>query len=370
MRTPDTYEVSPSPDLGEPVFGRRNRLNDAFLNFQESVKVESRLNLSKADLLDEIAIVQFEAFQRKQQDTLKNDSQKPTNREQDALATIYIATLPLIVDAVKKHAPKGAPKEEFVGLALETIQRCAYHFNPNYVSKKTGRKVSFNAYVAESLHWELAEDKTGEKINFTFALPEDLVEYRNIFDRVEYTFMQQEKRQPRRAEIIDIVFETMNPGKRSKEILTQLYSLFYETEYIPAGGDDQAEDMIPDLLSSGDQDPPEELVVDGDDLVNPEIIFSNKELRSDVLKLLNFFKPRDRYIVTEYLNGERNIDIGQSLGISRERVRKIKEGELERLRKYYTSQIVEMVGFPPKQPPELRDQIRSARAKITSKPSR
>ncbi len=81
-------------------------------------------------------------------------------------------------------------------------------------------------------------------------------------------------------------------------------------------------------------------ILDQDALPSPEKSYEVRERREKVMEALKILKPRDRYVIEQYfglIDGQPRTleDIGRELGISRERVRQLKDRALRQIREKF-----------------------------------
>ena len=133
------------------------------------------------------------------------------------------------------------------------------------------------------------------------------------------SFVQEFEREPSEEELADLL--NISPKEVSNAMRNRSKYVSFDA---PVGGDESDATML-DLVTS-----------EGDD--SPDIKLMEESLKSEVEYGLSILAPREVEVIAAYygLHGEKALtldEIGDRFGLTRERVRQIKERAIRRMRK-------------------------------------
>jgi RNA polymerase primary sigma factor len=132
-------------------------------------------------------------------------------------------------------------------------------------------------------------------------------------------FVQQNERDPSHEELAEIL------GVKAKEIPNMLKGGNRHISVDAPLTDDEGALTMVDLLTLGDED-------------SPDLKLMEESVRKDIVSGLEILSPREIQVVSAYygLEGSKSLtleEIGDLYGLTRERVRQIKEKAIRRMRK-------------------------------------
>jgi len=243
-------------------------------------------------------------------------AQRAKNGDQEAFNELITHNLRFVVAVAKKFQNHGVPLEDLInegnlGL-IKAVNR--------YDETRGFRFISYAVWwISQSIRQAIA--RTGRIVR----LPINVTESIGSLYRQSIELEQAYEREPTAEELAIITDRTM----KEIEQLIQNYSL-------PTSLDEPMEDSkstLQDfLLSESDR---------------PEAQIMKESIHFEIMQVLHTLDRREEYVIKNYFGLDSKTsktldEIGEELGVSRERVRQIKERALQRLRHYTRSHLLRL----------------------------
>ena len=230
--------------------------------------------------------------------------------DQEALDILTRSNLRFVVSVAKQYQNQGLSLSDLINEGNMGLIKAAKRFDET----KGFKFISYAVWwIRQSILQSIVEHSR------MVRLPLNKVGSYNKVNEVLMSFVQKFERQPSNAELAEIL------GMTEKEIANILKNRGRHISVdAPIGGDDGDSTML-DVISTSQED-------------SPEIRLLNQSLIDEVNVGLATLTPREVEVISTYygLNGHKALtleEIGDLYGLTRERVRQIKERAIRRLRK-------------------------------------
>jgi len=264
---------------------------------RESLALDKYLNdISKIELVtaDEEAVL----------------AKKIRDGDQDALEKLTNANLRFVVSVSKQYQNQGLSLSDLINEGNVGLMKAAKRFDET----KGFKFISYAVWwIRQSILQAIVENSR------LVRLPLNKVGSYNRVNEAYVSFQQEFEREPSIEELADVL--EMKP----KDVKTTLHSNRRHVSFdAPVGGEDGDATFL-DLMEF-------------DSIESPDGQLMDQSLRDEVEYGLSMLSPREVEVLTAYygLNGRRAMtleEIGEMYGLTRERVRQIKERSIRRLRK-------------------------------------
>ncbi|MBL7813436.1 MAG: RNA polymerase sigma factor RpoD/SigA [Saprospiraceae bacterium] len=232
-----------------------------------------------------------------------------------ALERLTEANLRFVVSVAKQYQNQGLTLSDLINEGNVGLMKAARRFDET----KGFKFISYAVWwIRQSILQAIVEHSR------IVRLPLNKVGSYNRVNEAYISFVQEFEREPSNEELGEIL--EMTP----KEVANMLRS---NTRHVsmdsPLGGEDSDATMLDVFVSDGDRMPDTELL--------------DESLREEVQQGLAILSEREKEVISAYygLNEFKALtleEIGEAFGLTRERVRQIKERAIRRLRKSYNSQ--------------------------------
>ena len=232
--------------------------------------------------------------------------------DQDALDRLTKGNLRFVVSVAKQYQNQGLSLSDLINEGNVGLMKAAKRFDET----KGFKFISYAVWwIRQSILQAIVEHSR------IVRLPLNKVGSYNKVNKAFVTFVQEFERPPTNEELGELL--NMKP----KEVATVLKGGGRHVSVdAPISGEDGDLTML-DLISS-------------DDGMNPDGNLMEQSLKDEVQQGLSILTPREVEVLSSYygLNGKSSLtleEIGDLYGLTRERVRQIKERAIRRLRKSY-----------------------------------
>jgi RNA polymerase primary sigma factor len=237
------------------------------------------------------------------------------NGDDKALERLTEANLRFVVSVAKQYQNQGLTLSDLINEGNVGLMKAARRFDET----KGFKFISYAVWwIRQSILQSIVEHSR------IVRLPLNKVGSYNRVNEAYINFVQTFEREPSNEELGDLL--EMTP----KEVANMLRS---NTRHVsmdqPIGGEDSDATMVDLYVSDDDVMPDNELI--------------EESLREEVQQGLAILSDREKEVISAYygLNEFKALtleEIGEAFGLTRERVRQIKERAIRRLRKSYNSQ--------------------------------
>ena len=226
--------------------------------------------------------------------------------DEEAFEALVKANLRFVVSVAKQYQGHGMDLPDLINEGNEGLLKAAAKFDPT-------RGFKFISYavwwIRQSILQGLSEDSR------MVRLPLNRLGDINRLSKIRESFIQDNEREPTDEELSEFI--GLSPEKIGETLRDSLPHVSFD---VPIGEDSDGTllDIIPDSSSKGVDSPLEE-----------------ESLRSDIDDVLQILTPREREIVRMSFGlgcKEKSLEeIGDELGLTRERVRQLKEKAIRRI---------------------------------------
>ncbi len=230
--------------------------------------------------------------------------------DKDALEMLTKSNLRFVVSVAKQYQNQGLSLSDLINEGNVGLMKAAKRFDET-------KGFKFISYAV----WWIRQSILHAIVEYSrmVRLPVNKQHSGNKINQAKLTFVQQFERDPSIEELAEIL--EMSP--KEVESLSQ-HSSRHVSMDAPLGGDEGTATML-DLFAPGDQE-------------SPDIGLMDESLKDEVKEGLSMLSPREVDVLRAYygLNGHKAMnleEIGELYGLTRERVRQVKERALRRLRK-------------------------------------
>lgn len=230
--------------------------------------------------------------------------------DQEALDRLTQANLRFVVSVAKQYQNQGLSLPDLINEGNVGLMKAAKRFDET-------KGFKFISYAV----WWIRQSILQAIVEYSrlVRLPLNKVGSFTKINEAYMSFVQEFEREPSEEELADLL------NISTKEVSNALRN---RSKYVsfdaPVGGEESDATML-DLVSSGEEG-------------SPDLKLMEESLRSEVEYGLSILSPREIEVISAYygLHGEKSLtldEIGDRFGLTRERVRQIKERAIRRLRK-------------------------------------
>lgn len=232
------------------------------------------------------------------------------NGDKEALNELVNANLRFVVSVAKQYQNQGLSLPDLINEGNVGLMKAAERFDPS-------RGFKFISYAV----WWIRQSILAAIVEYSrmVRLPLNKVSAYNKVNEAFTTFVQQFERDPTHEELGDLL------DIKPQEISTMLRGGSRHLSVdAPVNAEEGSATML-DLMMPDDEDGPDESLME-------------ESLSQDIKSGLMLLSSREREVLSAYfgINGYKSHsldDIGEMFGLTRERVRQIRERALRRLRK-------------------------------------
>jgi RNA polymerase primary sigma factor len=233
--------------------------------------------------------------------------------DQEALDKLTRSNLRFVVSVAKQYQNQGLSLSDLINEGNVGLMKAAKRFDET-------KGFKFISYAV----WWIRQSILQAIVEYSriVRLPLNKVGSYNKVNEAFLAFVQEFEREPTHEELAELL--DMTPKEISNMLKGNGRHLSVDA---PLSGEDGDSTML-DVISSGD----EGMAPDGD--------LMEQSLKDEVQQGLSILSPREVEVLSAYygLNGYKSLtleEIGELYGLTRERVRQIKERAIRRLRKAY-----------------------------------
>lgn len=232
--------------------------------------------------------------------------------DQEALDRLTKANLRFVVSVAKQYQNQGLSLSDLINEGNVGLMKAAKRFDET-------KGFKFISYAV----WWIRQSILQAIVEYSriVRLPLNKVGSYNKVNEAFLSFVQEFEREPTHEELAELL--EMTP----KEVANMLKGNGRHVSVdAPLSGEDGDSTML-DVISS-------------DDDMSPDGSLMEQSLKEEVQQGLSILSPREVEVLSSYygLNGQKSLtleEIGELYGLTRERVRQIKERAIRRLRKSY-----------------------------------
>jgi len=232
--------------------------------------------------------------------------------DNEALDILTRSNLRFVVSVAKQYQNQGLSLSDLINEGNVGLMKAGRRFDET-------KGFKFISYAV----WWIRQSILQAIVEYSriVRLPLNKVGSYNKVNEAFLTFVQEFEREPTHEELGEILDMT------AKEVRNMLKGSGRHLSFdAPIGGEDGDSTMLD--------------VVAGDQIDPPDNNLMEQSLKEEVQQGLNILSPREVEVLSSYygLNGYKSLtleEIGELYGLTRERVRQIKERAIRRLRKSY-----------------------------------
>jgi len=264
---------------------------------RESVSLDKYLNdISKIDMLNA--------------DEEADLARKIRAGDKEALERMTEANLRFVVSVAKQYQNQGLSLSDLINEGNVGLMKAAKRFDET-------KGFKFISYAV----WWIRQSILQAIVEYSriVRLPLNKVGSYNKVNEAYISFVQEFEREPSTEELAELL------EVKPKDVTTMMKSNTRHVSFDAPVGGEEGDATILDLMIFADQDHPDNELMD-------------QSLKVEVKEGLNILSPREVEVLSAYfgLNGQKSLtleEIGDLFGLTRERVRQIKERAIRRLRK-------------------------------------
>ncbi len=232
--------------------------------------------------------------------------------DKEAREKLIYSHLRFVVSIAKKYQGYGVPLADLINEGNMGLLRALERFDPN-------RKVRFLSYAIWWIRQAIMK-ALNEQSRLIRISPDSLSKLKKIKE-TESELMHRHGATPTVEEVAKELGVTENEVKEAQELAIKEISIDQ-----PAYPDSDKQTLA-DILGQ-------------DALPSPEKSYEERERREMVMEALKILKPRDRKVLELYfglLDGRPRTleEIGKQMGVSRERIRQLKDRALRQIREKF-----------------------------------
>ena len=232
--------------------------------------------------------------------------------DQVALERLTKANLRFVVSVAKQYQNQGLSLSDLINEGNVGLMKAAKRFDET-------RGFKFISYAV----WWIRQSILQAIVEYSrlVRLPLNKVGSYNKINEAYITFVQKFEREPSHEELAEVL------GITEKEVSNILKGGRHLSVDAPMSGEEGDSTML-DVISTGDEG------------LAPDNVLMEQSLKDEVQQGLSILSPREVEVLSSYygLNSHKSLtleEIGELYGLTRERVRQIKERAIRRLRKSY-----------------------------------
>jgi len=233
--------------------------------------------------------------------------------DQEALDKLTRSNLRFVVSVAKQYQNQGLSLSDLINEGNVGLMKAARRFDET-------KGFKFISYAV----WWIRQSILQAIVEYSriVRLPLNKVGSYNKVNEAFLSFVQEFEREPTNEELGELL------GMTPKEISNMLKGNGRHVSVdAPLSGEDGDSTML-DVISSSDEG------------MSPDVSLMEQSLKDEVQQGLSILSPREVEVLSAYygLNGHKALtleEIGDLYGLTRERVRQIKERAIRRLRKSY-----------------------------------
>ena len=242
--------------------------------------------------------------------------------DKEALDKMTRSNLRFVVSVAKQYQNQGLSLSDLINEGNVGLMKAAKRFDET----KGFKFISYAVWwIRQSILQAIVENSR------IVRMPLNKVGSYNKVNEAYLSFVQEFEREPTDEELAEVL--DMTP----KEVQTMLRSTVRHVSFdAPLANADDGDATMLDVF----------LPEDGEE---PDLELMSESLREEVAQGLMTLSPREMEVISSYygLNGYKPLtleEIGELYGLTRERVRQIKERAIRRLRKSYSSALKTYLG--------------------------
>ena len=232
--------------------------------------------------------------------------------DNEALDCLTRSNLRFVVSVAKQYQNQGLSLSDLINEGNVGLMKAGRRFDET-------KGFKFISYAV----WWIRQSILQAIVEYSriVRLPLNKVGSYNKVNEAFLSFVQEFEREPTNEELAEIL--EMTPKEVSNMLKGSGRHLSFDA---PIGGEDGDSTMLD--------------VVAGEQIEQPDNDLMEQSLKEEVQQGLNILSPREVEVLSSYygLNGYKSLtleEIGELYGLTRERVRQIKERAIRRLRKSY-----------------------------------
>lgn len=233
--------------------------------------------------------------------------------DQEALDKLTKSNLRFVVSVAKQYQNQGLSLSDLINEGNVGLMKAARRFDET-------KGFKFISYAV----WWIRQSILQAIVEYSriVRLPLNKVGSYNKVNEAFLSFVQEFEREPTNEELAELL--EMTPKEVANMLKGNGRHLSVDA---PLSGEDGDSTML-DVISSGDEG------------MRPDSNLMDQSLKEEVQQGLSILSPREVEVLSSYygLNGYKSLtleEIGELYGLTRERVRQIKERAIRRLRKSY-----------------------------------
>ncbi len=230
-----------------------------------------------------------------------------------ALERLTQANLRFVVSVAKQYQNQGLSLSDLINEGNVGLMKAGRRFDET-------KGFKFISYAV----WWIRQSILQSIVEYSriVRLPLNKVGSYNKVNEAYLTFIQKFEREPTHEELAEIL------GMKPKEITNMLKGNGRHLSFDAPLGTEEGDSTMLDVVSTQDPDS------------SPDSQLMDQSLKEEVQQGLSILSPREVEVLSSYygLNGYKSLtleEIGDLYGLTRERVRQIKERAIRRLRKSY-----------------------------------
>jgi len=230
--------------------------------------------------------------------------------DKEALETLTKSNLRFVVSVAKQYQNQGLSLSDLINEGNVGLMKAAKRFDET-------RGFKFISYAV----WWIRQSILQAIVEYSriVRLPLNKVGSYNKVNEAYISLVQEYEREPSNEELAELL------DVKVKDVQTMMKSNRRHVSFDEPVGGEEGDATILDLMIFKDQ-------------MDPEGDLMEESLKGEVKEGLNILSPREVEVLSTYfgLNGHKSLtleEIGDLYGLTRERVRQIKERAIRRLRK-------------------------------------